>query len=101
MAIRHRMGEIAKTPLTYTADVTDRGHLHPGTAEDDTLGPTVTELASGERALLLLLRAHQRAQLTARLRRLIKPFYLHYKLLFSLERSGLILLGSLSGWQKQ
>ena len=59
VAIRHRMGDIAKTLLTYMADVTVRGHLPPGTVEDGTLGPTVTDLASEDRALLLLLRAHQ------------------------------------------
>ena len=61
VAIRHRMGEIAKTLLTYTADVAVRGHPPLGSAGDDTLGPTVTDLASEDRALLLLLRAHQRS----------------------------------------
>ena len=60
VAIRHRMGEIAKTLLTYTADVAVRGHPPLGSAEDDTLGPTVTDLASEDRALLHLLRAYQR-----------------------------------------
>ena len=55
------MGEIAKTQLTYTADVAVRGHPPLGSAEDDTVGPTVTDLASEDRALLLLLRAHQRS----------------------------------------
>ena len=61
VAIRHRMEEIAKTLLTYTADVTVRGHPPCGSVEDDTLGPTVTDLASDDRALHLLLRAHQRS----------------------------------------
>ena len=60
VAIRHRMGQIAKTLLTCMADVTVRGHLPPGSVEDGSLGPTVTDLASEDRALLLLLRAHQR-----------------------------------------
>ena len=59
VAIRHRMGEIAKTLLTYMANVTVRGHLPLGSVEDGSLGPTVTDLASEDRALLLLLRAHQ------------------------------------------
>ena len=50
VAIGHRMGEIAKTPLTYTANIRVRGHLSPGLAEDSTLGPTVTDLAAGDRA---------------------------------------------------
>lgn len=58
-AIRHRMGEIAKTLLTYTADVTVRGHPPCGSVEDGNLGPTVTDLASNDRALHSLLRAHQ------------------------------------------
>ena len=32
----------------------------PGSGEDGSLGPTVTDLASEDRALLLLLRANQR-----------------------------------------
>ena len=59
VAIRHRMGEIAKTLLTYTADITVRGHPPCGSVEDDNLGPTVTDLASDDRALHNLLRAHQ------------------------------------------
>ena len=61
VAIRHRMGEVAKTLLTYTADVAVRGHPPPESMEDDTLGPTVTDLASEDRALLLLLRVHQKS----------------------------------------
>ena len=60
VAIRHRMGEIAKTLFPDMADVTVRGHLSPGSGEDGSLGPTVTDLASEGRALLLLLRAHRR-----------------------------------------
>ena len=59
VAIRHRMGEVAKTLLTYTADVAVRGHPTLGMVGDDTLGPTATDLAADDRALLLLLRAHQ------------------------------------------
>ena len=61
VAIRHRMGEIAKTLLTYTADMTVRGHLPPGSAEDGILGPTVADISAGDRAMLLLLRAHHRS----------------------------------------
>ena len=43
------------------ADVAVRGHLPLGSMEDDTLGPTVTDLAAEDRALLLLLRAHQKS----------------------------------------
>ena len=59
VAIRHRMGEVAKMLLTYMADVAVRGHPSLGTQENGSLGPTVTELASEDRTLLLLLRAHQ------------------------------------------
>ena len=62
VAIRHRMGEVAKTLLTYLADVALRGHPSPGTQENGSLGPTVTELASEDRTLHLLLRAHQSLQ---------------------------------------
>ena len=61
VAIRHRMGEVGKTLLTYVAEVAVRGHSPLGSMGHDTLGPTVTDLASGDRALLLLLRAHQRS----------------------------------------
>ena len=61
VAIRHRMGDIAKTLLTYTADVTVRGHPPSGSVEDGILGPTVTDLASDDRALHGLLRAHQQS----------------------------------------
>ena len=59
VAIRHRMGDIAKTLLTYTADVTVRGHPIGGSLEAGSLGPTVTDLASDDGALHILLRAHQ------------------------------------------
>ena len=59
VAIRHRMGEVAKTLLTYMADVAVRGHPSLGAQEKGSLGPTVTELASEDGTLLLLLRAHQ------------------------------------------
>ena len=58
------MGEIAKMLLTYTADVTVRGHPHYGSVEHDPRGPTVTDLAADDRALQLLLRAHQSSQST-------------------------------------
>ena len=53
------MGDIAKTLLTYTADVTVRGHPIGGSLEAGSLGPTVTDLASDDGALHILLRAHQ------------------------------------------
>ena len=60
VAIRHRMGDIAKPLLTYKADVTVRGHLPCGSiTTDSNPGPTVTELASDDRVLHSLLRAHQ------------------------------------------
>ena len=60
VAIRHRMGDIAKTLLTYKADITVRGHPPCGSiATDSNPGPTVTELASDDRVLHSLLRAHQ------------------------------------------
>ena len=52
------MEKIAKTLLTYMADVTVRGHPPSGSVEDDTSGATVTDLAD-DKALHLLLRAHQ------------------------------------------
>ena len=57
-------GEVAKTLLTYTADVAVRGHPPLGMVGDDTLGPTATDLAADDRALLLLLRAHQTTHTT-------------------------------------
>ena len=54
------MGDIAKTLLTYKADVTVRGHPPCGSVEKDgNLGSTVTELASDDRVSHSLLRAHQ------------------------------------------
>ena len=53
------MMEVAKTLLTYAADVAVRGHPPLSMVGDDTLGPTTTDLAADDRALLLLLRAHQ------------------------------------------
>ena len=61
VAVRHRMGSIAKTLLIYKADVTVRGHP-PGKSvveEDNPLGPTLTELASDDRAIHGLLMAYQ------------------------------------------
>ena len=49
------MGEVAKTLLSYYADVKARGHP-AGT--DCEVGPTATELASEDSTLLQLLRAH-------------------------------------------
>ena len=61
VAVRHRMGNIAKTLLIYNADITVRGHPPGGTDDEDgnPLGPTVTELASDDTVLQGLLRAHQ------------------------------------------
>ena len=50
------MGEVAKTLLSYLADVEARGHP-AGT--DCEVGPTATELAAADSMLLQLLRAHQ------------------------------------------
>ena len=55
VAVRHRMGEVAKTLLSYLADVEARGH--PVDTESE-VGPTATELASEDSTLLQLLRAH-------------------------------------------
>ena len=61
VAVRHRMGNIAKTLLTYKADGTVRGHPPGGSVEEDgnPLGPMVTELASDDTVLHGLLMAHQ------------------------------------------
>ena len=58
VAIRHRMGDVAKTLLSYLADVEVRGHptCHSQANGDD--GPTAIELASEDSTLLQLLRAH-------------------------------------------
>ena len=55
VAVRHRMGEVAKTLLSYHADVEARGHP---VGIDCEVGPTVTELASGDSTLFRLLHAH-------------------------------------------
>ena len=58
VAIRHRMGDVAKTLLSYMADVTVRGHPSPESQAKGDVGPTATELASEDRTLLHLLQAH-------------------------------------------
>ena len=58
VAIRHRMGDVAKTLLSYMADVAVRGHPSFESQENGDVGPTATELASEDRTLLQLLRAH-------------------------------------------
>ena len=58
VAIRHRMGDVAKTLLSYMADVAVRGHPSFECQENGDVGPTATELASADRTLLHLLRAH-------------------------------------------
>ena len=55
VAVRHRMGEVAKTLLSYLADVEARGH---SAGTDGGVGPTATELAATDSRLLQLLRAH-------------------------------------------
>ena len=61
VAVRHRMGSIAKTLLTYSADVTVRGHPSGGSVDEEgnPLGPTITELASDDIVLQGLLMAYQ------------------------------------------
>ena len=56
--VRHRMGDVAKTLLSYMADVTVRGHPSPESQAKGDVGPTATELASEDRTLLRLLQAH-------------------------------------------
>ena len=53
VAVRHRMGSIARTLLIYQADVTVRGHtsVELDAEEGNPLGPTLTELASDDRAM--------------------------------------------------
>ena len=58
VAIRHRMGDVVKTLLSYMADVTVRGHSSADSQANGDVGPTATELASEDRTLLHLLRAH-------------------------------------------
>ena len=61
VAVRHCMGSIAKTLLTYQADVAVRGLVFgPLDVQDDVpLGPTPIELASADRAMARLLMAYQ------------------------------------------
>ena len=58
VAIRHRMGDVAKTLLSYMADVEVRGHPSCQSQANGDVGPTATELASEDSTLLQLLRAH-------------------------------------------
>ena len=58
VAIRHRMGYVAKTLLSYIADVEVRGHPSSQSQGNGDVGPTATELASEDSTLLQLLRAH-------------------------------------------
>ena len=58
VAVRHRMGEVAKTLLSYLADVDVRGHPTAQSQTNGDVGPTATELASEDNTLLQLLRAH-------------------------------------------
>ena len=55
------MGSIAKTLLTYNADVTVRGHppVGPVDEEGNPMDPTLTELASDDRVLHGLLMDYQ------------------------------------------
>ena len=61
VAVRHRMGSIAKTLLTCNADVTVRGHPPGGSVDEEgnPMGPTLTELASDDIVLHGLLMAYQ------------------------------------------
>ena len=54
VAVRHRMGDIAKLLLSYHADVDARGQA----SNDSEIGPTATELAAENPALAQLVRAH-------------------------------------------
>ena len=58
VAVRHRMGEVVKTLLSYLADVEARGHPTCQSQTNGDVGPTATELASEDSTLLQLLRAH-------------------------------------------
>ena len=60
------------------ADVTVRDHLPQGSAEDGSLGPTVTDL-SKERCFFFCEPTKVYTQLIATLRRPIKHFHLYYK----------------------
>ena len=55
VAVRHRMGDIAKLLLSYHADVDARSQP---TSPDSEFGPTATELAGEDPALAQLFRAH-------------------------------------------
>ena len=55
VAVRHRMGDIAKVLLSYHADVEARSQP---TGPDSEFGPTATELAAEDPALAQLFRAH-------------------------------------------
>ena len=52
------MGEVAKTLLSYLADVDARGHPTCQSQTNGDVGPTATELALEDNTLLQLLRAH-------------------------------------------
>ena len=52
------MGDVAKTLLSYLADVEIRGHPACQSQAIGDVGPTATELASEDCTLLQLLRAH-------------------------------------------
>ena len=55
VAVRHRMGDIAKVLLSYHADVEARSQPTNSASE---FGPTATELAAADPALAQLFRAH-------------------------------------------
>ena len=55
VAVRHRMGDIAKVLLSYHADVEARSQP---TGQAGEFGPTATELAEADPALAQLFRAH-------------------------------------------
>ena len=57
VAVRHRMGDIAKVLLSYHADVEVRSQP---ICPDSEIGPTATELAAEDPALAQLFRAHSR-----------------------------------------
>ena len=57
VAVRHRMGDIAKVLLSYHADVEARSQP---AGPDSESGPTATELAAEDPALAQLFRAHFR-----------------------------------------
>ena len=53
--------QLARTLLMYQADVIVRGHtfVESDAEEENALGPTLTELASDDRAMYYLLQAYQ------------------------------------------